>query len=70
MADGEEKARKPRGFAAMSPEKQRAIASMGGKASHEQGSGHEWNKETARLAGMKGGRATRAKTKREGEQKA
>lgn len=26
--------KKPRGFAAMDPEKQRAIASLGGKASH------------------------------------
>lgn len=30
-----------RGFAAMSPEKQRQIASMGGKAAHEKGTAHD-----------------------------
>jgi general stress protein YciG len=44
-----------RGFACMSPEKQRAIASKGGKASHAAGTGHEWTRETAREAGRKGG---------------
>lgn len=47
-----------RGFAAMDPAKQRAIASKGGKASHEQGTGHEWNSQTAREAGRKGGMAS------------
>src|SRR5438105_15795429 len=36
-----------RGFASMDPEKQRAIASKGGKASHEQGTGHEFTPEEA-----------------------
>ena len=44
-----------RGFAAMPPEQQRLIASRGGKAAHEQGVAHEWNKEEARMAGKKGG---------------
>lgn len=44
-----------RGFAAMSPEKQREIASEGGRAAHQQGVAHEWNSEEARLAGRKGG---------------
>ena len=44
-----------RGFSGMSPEKQKAIASLGGKASHAQGVGYEWNSETARAAGRKGG---------------
>jgi general stress protein YciG len=44
-----------RGFAAMSPEKQREIARMGGKAAHAQGVGHQFNSETARTAGRKGG---------------
>lgn len=48
-----------RGFAAMDPEKRRAIASMGGKASHALGTGHEWNAEKAREAGRKGGKASR-----------
>jgi general stress protein YciG len=34
-------------------------ASKGGKAAHEQGTGHEWNKEQARIAGRKGGQASR-----------
>jgi general stress protein YciG len=48
-----------RGFAAMDPAKQREIASKGGKASHAQGTGHEWDSETAREAGRKGGQASR-----------
>jgi general stress protein YciG len=44
-----------RGFAAMSPEKQKEIASEGGRAAHQQGVAHEWNSEEARLAGRKGG---------------
>lgn len=36
-----------RGFAAMSPEKQRAIASRGGKAAHRSGKGHQWTSEEA-----------------------
>jgi general stress protein YciG len=48
-----------RGFAAMDPAKRREIAKMGGKASHAQGTGHEWTSETARIAGAKGGAASR-----------
>ena len=47
----------PRGFAAMDPEQQRAIASKGGQAAHEQGRAHEFNSEEAREAGRKGGEA-------------
>jgi general stress protein YciG len=46
---------KPRGFAAMSPEKQREIASMGGKAAHKSGNAHEFTPDEAREAGRKGG---------------
>jgi general stress protein YciG len=46
-----------RGFASMDPEQQREIASLGGRASHEQGTGHEWNSREAREAGRKGGLA-------------
>ena len=46
-----------RGFASMDPEQQREIASLGGRASHERGTGHEWNSNEAREAGRKGGLA-------------
>ena len=46
-----------RGFAAMSPETQRRIASEGGRASHESGRAHKWTTESARDAGRKGGQA-------------
>lgn len=44
-----------RGFASMSAEKQRAIASMGGKAAHERGTAHEFTSDEAREAGRLGG---------------
>jgi general stress protein YciG len=46
-----------RGFASMDPNKQRAIASRGGKAAHAQGRAHEFTVEEARSAGRKGGEA-------------
>lgn len=48
-----------RGFASMSREKQREIASKGGIAAHEKGTAHEWTKDEARTAGRKGGIASR-----------
>lgn len=47
-----------RGFASMSPERQREIASKGGRAAHQKGTGHEWTKEEAQKAGRKGGLVT------------
>lgn len=44
-----------RGFAAMSPEKQKQIASEGGRAAHRLGVAHEWSSDEARTAGRKGG---------------
>lgn len=44
-----------RGFASMDPEKQREIASEGGRAAHEKGTAHEFTAEEAREAGRKGG---------------
>ena len=44
-----------RGFAAMDPERQKKIASEGGRAAHKQGVAHEWSREEAREAGRKGG---------------
>lgn len=46
-----------RGFAAMDEEKQRQIASKGGRAAHEKGTAHEFTSDEARLAGRKGGEA-------------
>ncbi len=46
-----------RGFASMDQEKQRKIASMGGKAAHQAGTAHEFTSEEARAAGRKGGQA-------------
>ena len=48
-----------RGFASMSPEKQREIASKGGRAAHEKGTAHEWTADEARAAGRKGGQISR-----------
>ncbi len=56
MAQGEEKSTKRlRGFAAMDAEKQRLIASKGGKIAHQRGNAHEFTPEEAREAGRKGG---------------
>src|SRR4051794_12368716 len=52
---------KKRGFASMDPEKQRAIASKGGKAAHLKGTAHEFTPEEAREAGRKGGQAAHGK---------
>lgn len=41
----------------MDPEKQREIASMGGKAAHQQGVAHEFDHREAVEAGRKGGEA-------------
>lgn len=46
-----------RGFASMDEDKQREIASKGGKAAHEKGTAHEFTSEEAREAGRKGGKA-------------
>lgn len=47
-----------RGFAGMDPDKQREIASKGGKAAHESGNANEFDSESAREAGRKGGQAS------------
>jgi general stress protein YciG len=44
-----------KGFASMSSELQKEIASKGGKAAHKLGSAHVFNKEEAQAAGRKGG---------------
>ena len=57
MINAERKER--RGFASMSPEKQREIASKGGRAAHQKGTAHEWTSDEARNAGRKGGQISR-----------
>jgi general stress protein YciG len=46
-----------RGFASMDPDKQREIASKGGKAAHQTGRAHEFGPREAAEAGRKGGDA-------------
>mgnify|MGYP001582550149 FL=1 len=48
-----------RGLASMPLEKQREIASKGGKAAHKKGTAHEWTREEARKAGKLGGKVSR-----------
>jgi uncharacterized protein len=43
----------------MSADKQREIASKGGRAAHQKGTAHEWSSDEAREAGRKGGMASR-----------
>lgn len=54
-----ERKKERRGFASMSAEKQREIASKGGRAAHMKGTAHEWTSEEARNAGRKGGQISR-----------
>ena len=44
-----------RGFASMDRERQKEIASKGGRAAHAKGTAHEWSSNEARQAGRKGG---------------
>ena len=50
-------AKSSRGFASMNKDKQRMIASKGGKTAHKKGTAHKWTSEEARAAGRKGGKA-------------
>lgn len=52
--------RSNRGFASMDRERQRQIASQGGKAAHRDGTAHQFTSEEARAAGRKGGEARAA----------
>ena len=56
--DAAVRTRARRGFAAMSPERQREIARKGGRAAHRAGTAHEFTAEEARAAGRKGGYAS------------
>jgi general stress protein YciG len=56
-----------RGFASMSSDKQREIASKGGRAAHQKGTAHRWTSDEARAAGRKGGLISRGGRGRLGE---
>ena len=43
----------------MDPQRQKEIASAGGRAAHKQGVAHEWSSDEAREAGRKGGQNSR-----------
>ena len=50
-----------RGFASMDSNRQREIASKGGRAAHKKGAAHQWTREEAQAAGRKGGLARHRK---------
>jgi general stress protein YciG len=50
-----------RGFASMDRDRQREIASKGGRAAHKKGAAHQWTREEAQAAGRKGGLARHRK---------
>lgn len=68
--------KKPRGFAAMDPERHRLIAQAGGLTAHALGKAHQYTSEEARAAGRIGGkrsgelRAARAAARKQGSEAA
>jgi general stress protein YciG len=50
----------------MDRNKQREIASKGGKAAHQKGTAHEWTSEEAREAGRKSGMASHRRKQQQG----
>jgi len=52
----------------MDRNKQREIASKGGKAAHQKGTAHEWTSEEAREAGRKGGMASHRRKQEQQQQ--
>lgn len=55
------------GFASMTAEKRRQIASLGGKSAHRLGTAHKWTSEEAQIAGKRGGSISRRGRQRRGE---
>ena len=53
-----DKEKQKRGFASMNPERRQKIASLGGKAAHQKGVAHVWDRQQAIEAGRKGGKAS------------
>ncbi len=54
MEKAEQSGRRSRGFASMDKDRQRVIASKGGRAAHEKGTAHEFNSGEASLAAKRG----------------
>lgn len=52
-----------RGFATMTPEQKREIASKGGKEAHKRGTAHTFTSEEAAEAGRKGGSVSKRRPK-------
>lgn len=50
-----------RGFASLSVERRKEIASRGGKRAHEIGKAHRWTPAAASQAGLKGAAARKAR---------
>src|SRR3954468_14001001 len=57
FAEAPQMATEDRGFASMDRDRQREIASKGGRAAHKKGAAHQWTREEAQAAGRKGGLA-------------
>jgi general stress protein YciG len=53
-----------RGFASMDPEKQKEIASKGGKSAHAKGTAHRFTSEEAKRAGHLGGQRSKDKKRK------
>lgn len=70
QSDGSIVAKARRGFAVMDRDKQREIASKGGRAAHEKGTAHRWSEEEAKEAGRKGGAASHRNAHRTGPRQA
>src|SRR3954464_7776170 len=62
FAEAPQMATEDRGFASMDSNRQREIASKGGRAAHKKGAAHQWTREEAQAAGRKGGLARHRKT--------
>jgi general stress protein YciG len=45
-----------RGFASLTPERRREVASKGGRHAQQNGTAHRFTSDEARIAGTKGGR--------------
>lgn len=58
MSEQVEKPKGKQGFASMSEEKRRAIASKGGRTAHKKGVAYQWDTKAASIAGRKGGQAS------------
>lgn len=54
---------KPRGFQVLSPERRTQIARQGGIAAHKKGTAHRYTSAEARIAGKKGGLASKNRQK-------